>query len=125
MAKETAQHAFEDELFFTLRRQRTMWARVAVGSIGLALISLTCLLVILPLNETKPYVVLVDKTTGEAEKVVQLRPASLEQQDAVVQAELVSYISDRETYDQADNKDRIPDVMARSTGDASNTLKTE
>jgi type IV secretion system protein VirB8 len=115
-------HAFEDELFFTLRQQRNNWAKVAVGSIAAAVLSLGCLVAILPLKETKPFVVMVDKTTGEAEKLVQIRPASLDQQDAVLQAELVSYVVDRETYDTADNASRIPDVLARSSGNAADTL---
>lgn len=116
------QNAFEDEVFFTLRQQRNTWAKIAVGSIGMALLSLGCLVMILPLNETKPFVVMVDKTTGQAEKLVQVRPATLDQQDAVLQAELVSYVVDRETYDPADNSARIPDVMTRSRDNAAETL---
>jgi type IV secretion system protein VirB8 len=85
-------------------------------------LALGCLLAILPLSEVKPFVIMVDKTTGEAEKLVQVRPASLDQQDAVRQAELVSYVVDRETYDPADNKVRIPDVMTRSADNAADTL---
>ncbi|MBX4967723.1 virB8 family protein [Rhizobium binae] len=122
MSSMNIQNAFEDEMFFTLRQQRNTWAKIAVGSIGVALLSLGCLVAILPLNETKPFVVMVDKTTGQAEKLVQVRPASLDQQDAVLQAELVSYVVDRETYDQADNSTRIPDVMMRSKDNAAETL---
>lgn len=122
MTNIDVQHAFEDELFFTLRQQRNNWAKIAVGSVGAALLSLGCLIAILPLNETKPFVVMVDKTTGQAEKVVEVRPASLDQQDAVRQAELVSYVVDRETFDPADNATRIPDVMTRSKENASETL---
>jgi type IV secretion system protein VirB8 len=122
MSKTHVQNAFEEEIFFTLRQQRNNWAKIAVGSIFVALLALGCLIVILPLNETKPFVVMVDKTTGEAEKIVQVRPATLEQQDAVQQAELVSYVVDRETYDPADNAVRIPDVMTRSSSNAAETL---
>lgn len=122
MTSSDIHHAFEDELFFTLRQQRNTWAKIAVGSIGLALLSMGCLVAILPLNETKPFVVMVDKTTGQAEKVVEVRPATLDQQDAVRQAELVSYVTDRETYDPADNAARIPDVMTRSKENAAETL---
>lgn len=122
MTSSDIHHAFEDELFFTLRQQRDTWAKVAVGSIGLALLSIGCLLAILPLNETRPFVVMVDKTTGQAEKIVEVRPATLDQQDAVRQAELVSYVVDRETFDPADNASRIPDVMKRSTANAADTL---
>lgn len=116
------QHAFEDEIFFSLRHQRDNWAKVAVGSVAASVLAMGCLIAILPLNETKPFVIMVDKTTGEAEKLVQVRPASLDQQDAVLQAELVSYVVDRETYDPGDNFARIPDVMARSTGNAAESL---
>lgn len=122
MSDTQVQNAFEDEVFFTLRQQRNNWMKVAVGSIALALLSIGCLIVILPLNETKPFVVMVDKTTGEAEKLAEVRPATLDQQDAVQQAELVSYVVDRETYDPADNALRIPDVMARSSANAAETL---
>lgn len=122
MAIQTIQHAFEDEVFFTLRQQRNNWAKTAIAAICVAVLSLICLIIILPLNETQPFVVMVDRTTGEAEKIVQVRPATLEQQDAVLQAELVSYIVDRETYDPADNKRRIPDVMTRSLDEAATTL---
>ncbi len=122
MTFQSTQHAFEDEVFFTLRQQRNNWARTAIAAICVAVLSLVCLIIILPLNETQPFVVMVDKTTGEAEKIVQVRPATLEQQDAVLQAELVSYVVDRETYDPSDNKTRIPDVMTRSFKDAAETL---
>ncbi|RVL89306.1 type IV secretion system protein [Sinorhizobium meliloti] len=122
MSEQTTQHAFEDELFFGLREQRDNWAKVAVAAAAASVLSLLSLLALLPLKETKPYVVIVDKTTGEAEKIVQIRPASLQQQEAVLQAELVSYVIDRETYDPADNRVRIPDVMARSSGNAVQSL---
>jgi type IV secretion system protein VirB8 len=122
MSEELVQHAFEDELFFKLRQQRDNWAKIAVGSVIATLLSIGTLIVILPLNETKPFVVMVDKTTGEAEKLVQVRPATLDQQDAVLQAELVSYVTDRETFDPADNKSRIPEVMERSKDDAADSL---
>ncbi|WP_085033076.1 virB8 family protein [Ensifer aridi] len=122
MADQAIEHAFEDEVFFSLRKQRNNWATIAVGATAASLLSLVALVIMLPLKQTKPYVVMVDKTTGEAEKIVQVRPTSLQQQEAVLQAELVSYVSDRETYDPADNSTRIPDVMARSSENAAQTL---
>ncbi|WP_314963782.1 type IV secretion system protein [Bradyrhizobium cosmicum] len=121
-SKQSTQQSFEDEMFFSLRAQRNNWAKVAVGSTTASLLALGALIAVLPIKETKPYVVLVDKTTGEAEKIVQVRPATLEQQEAVAQAELASYVIDRETYDTADNKTRISDVMTRSSGNAQETL---
>ncbi len=122
-AEETA-HSFEDEVFFQLRSQRNRWMIVAVLALALAVASMGVVIALLPLKEIKPYVVMVDKTTGAAEKIVQVRPVSLSEQEAVRQASLVSYVSDRETYDTSDNETRIPDVLTRSQEQAKSTLIT-
>lgn len=115
-------HAFEDEVFFQLRTQRNRWMIIAIVSIILAVVSMSAVVGLLPLKEVRPYVVMVDKTTGEAEKIVQVRPVNLAEQEAVRQAELVSYVIDRETYDVSDNESRIPEVLNRSQGQARSSL---
>ena len=125
MAKRTAEqiaYSFEDEVFFQLRAQRNRWMMVAIVALLLAVLAIGTVAVMLPLKETKPFIVMVDRTTGAAEKVVQVRPVSLGEQEAVRQAELVSYVTDRETYDIADNQTRIPDVLTRSKDQARNSL---
>lgn len=95
---------------------------VAILALIMAVVAMGAVVSLLPLKEIRPYVVMVDKTTGEAEKVVQVRPVNLSEQEAVRQAELVSYVTDRETYDVADNETRIPDVLSRSQGQARSSL---
>lgn len=119
---ENTAHSFEDEVFFQLRSQRNRWMIVAIISLAMAVVSMGVVFALLPLKEIKPYVVMVDKTTGAAEKIVQVRPVSLSEQEAVRQANLVSYVSDRETYDVSDNETRIPDVLTRSEGQAKSAL---
>ncbi|WP_298966683.1 type IV secretion system protein [uncultured Roseibium sp.] len=117
--------SFEDEIFFSLQHQRNKWAATAIASMGLSVLCLASVMLLLPLKETRPYVVMVDKTTGEAEKIVEVRPTSLAEEEVVLQAELVSYISDRETYDVMDNATRIPEVLARSSGEAAHQLRSQ
>lgn len=119
---ESIAHSFEDEVFFQLRSQRNRWMIVAILALILAVAAVGAVIALLPLKEIKPYVVMVDRTTGAAEKIVQVRPVSLAEQEAVRQAELVSYVTDRETYDIADNETRIPDVLTRSQEQAKTTL---
>ena len=95
---------------------------VAILALIMAVVAISAVVALLPLKEIKPYVVMVDKTTGEAEKIVQVRPVNLSEQEAVRQAELVAYVTDRETYDVADNETRIPDVLSRSQGQARSSL---
>ena len=115
-------HSFEDEVFFQLRGQRNRWMGVAIVSLVLAVAAIGTLFALLPLKEVRPYLVMVDRTTGEAEKVVQVRAVDLAEREAVRQAELVRYVTDRETYDPADNATRIPEVLARSRDQARRTL---
>ncbi|RWB08524.1 MAG: type IV secretion system protein, partial [Mesorhizobium sp.] len=60
MSEQEIQHAFEDEVFFSLREQRNNCARIAVAATAASLLSLVALIVMLPLKQTKPYVVMVD-----------------------------------------------------------------
>lgn len=116
-------HAFEDEVFFTLQRQRTLFAWLAILCLVIALAAMAAVVMILPLKEIRPYVVMVDRTTGASEQVVQTRPADLSEQEAVRQAELVRYVTDRETYDVTDNAERIPNVLETSEDQAETSLR--
>lgn len=115
--------SFEDEVFFTLRRQRNIFGFVAAGSIAVALVSITSVAIMLPMKEIRPYVVMVDRSTGESEQIVTTRPGSLSDQEAVREAEIVRYVTDRETYDVSDNAERIPLVASISDGQASSSLR--
>ena len=115
-------HSFQDEVFFQLRRQRNRWMATAVVALLLALASVGTLFAVMPLKEVRPYLVMVDRTTGEAEKVVQVAPVDLAEEEAVRQAELVRYVTDRETYDLADNGTRIPEVLSHSRDQARRSL---
>ncbi|TPE47312.1 virB8 family protein [Amaricoccus solimangrovi] len=116
-------HRFEDEVFFGLRRRATLLGWMAGTSIAIAACATGALLLALPLKEVRPYVVMVDRATGESELVVSTLPGDLAERDAVRQAELVRYVTERETYDNADNATRIPEVLAGSEGQAADSLR--
>lgn len=73
MARAEIAHSFQDEIFFGLRRRAAISAWIAGLSLTVALLAVAGLVVMLPLKEVKPYVVMVDRTTGEAETVVETR----------------------------------------------------
>lgn len=123
MSSKNVAQSFEDEVFFNIRNQRNMWARVAIASMILTAMSVSAIFLMLPLKDVRPFVVMVEKTTGQAEKVVEVLPASMSENEAVLQGLLVSYISDRERFDPTDNRLRIPSVMRRSREQAANSLK--
>ena len=105
-----------------LRRERRAYMVAAAGLVvGLA--GLASAMALLPLKEVQAHVVVVDQATGEMDRVVQVEALTLDEEDAVVQALLVSYVDDRETYDLADGDARINAVLDRSAGDAARTLR--
>jgi type IV secretion system protein VirB8 len=116
-------HRFEDEVFFGLQRRAALFGWMAGLSLVVALCAVGAMVLILPLKEIRPYVVMVDRQTGESELVVSTRPADLAETDAVRQAELVRYVTERETYDVADNRERIPQVLAASEAQAAASLR--
>jgi type IV secretion system protein VirB8 len=90
---------------------------------GIGLTAVVALALAVPLKEVRPYVVMVDRATGESEQVVSVRPTSLADQRAVLEAELVRYVTNRETYDPNDNPERIPLVDAMSLNQAQSSLR--
>jgi len=120
---DAAMHGFTDEVLHGVRRSRAIAWWFAGGCLVVAATSVAALAMIAPLKEVRPYVVIVDRATGAAEKVVEVQAVSLSEQDAVRQSELVSYVTDRETYHTVDNATRIPDVLRRSTDQAAESLR--
>jgi type IV secretion system protein VirB8 len=123
MARQETAHRFEDEVFFGLQRRTKLFGWLSVLSLVTCLLSVAAVVMMLPLKEIRPYVVMVDRQTGESELVVSTVPGGLSERDAVRQAELVRYITERETYDVADNRERIPQVLATSEGQAADSLR--
>ncbi len=127
MARKTSEQtaeAFENEVFFSLRRQRNAGWIVGTLGMGIGMVSVVVLAFTVPLKEVRPYVVMVDRATGESEQVVSVRPTSLADERAVLEAELVRYVTNRETYDPSDNPQRIPLVDAMSVGQAQSSLRS-
>ena len=120
---DAAMHGFTDEILYGMRRSRAVAWWFAGGCLVVAAMSVTALAMIAPLKEVRPYVVIVDRATGASEKIVEVGAVSLSEQDAVQQAELVSYVIDRETYHAVDNATRIPDVLRRSGAQAADSLR--
>jgi type IV secretion system protein VirB8 len=101
---------------------RRAWA-VASGAGALSLLLATALVMVLPLKETQVFTVLVDRQTGDAEKVLQVAPTGIEDQEALKQSLLVAYVSDREGYFLPGIQARLESVQRRSTAGAEESLR--
>lgn len=106
-----------DLLLGPQRSERRAWM-VAAGASGIALVLGAVLVAMLPLKSTEVVTVLVDRHTGDMEKIVKVEPTGIEDEEAVKQALLVSYITDREGFLSAGADARMQSVLRRTTGAA-------
>lgn len=84
----------------TLQSRNRAWL-MSFFCMGIAVLSLITLLLLLPLKTFEPYVVTVDRNTGYLEVTKGLYQGNLSQDEAITQANLVKYVSLRESYNSS------------------------
>jgi len=119
----TAKDMFEADLILGPRRRERIAYMVAGVGIVIGLAGFLGAVSILPLKTVETHVVVVDKTNGQLDRVAAVQDMTLDQNDAIIQANLVAYVDQRETYDLADSEQRINAVLGRSEEDAARTLR--
>lgn len=117
------QDAFEADFIFGPRRRERIAYAVAAAGVTVGLTGFVGAVSLFPLKSVETFVVVVDKSTGEMDRVAEVEALTLDESDAIIQASLVAYVDDRETYDLADSEPRINAVLQRSDGDAARTLR--
>ena len=122
MDEETA--IIEEELVYGALRRERLWQRL--GLFGLIFGVLGCLsaaaVAILDVDPP-PVVVPYDPATGFALPEVSVGATTVTENQAIIEAEVFRYVSDREVYNQLDNDLRIRSVLRRSDGAAEVSLR--
>lgn len=119
----SAKDQFEADLILGPRRRERIAYVVAGIGVAVGLAGFLGAVSILPLKTVETHVVVVDKTSGQMDRVAAVQDLTLDESDAVIQANLVTYVDQRETYDLTDSEERINAVLGRSEGDAARTLR--
>ena len=102
----------------TLRRsRRTAWI-VAGIAVGIAAIQAVALVVLVPLKQTMPYTITVDRETGYVQTTRGVNLGTLSETEAVAQSFVVQYVLARETFDAADYRELYRKTLAWSQGTA-------
>lgn len=115
--------AFEVDFIYGPRRRERFAYFVAAAAVLVGLAGIVAGASLFPLKSIETFVVVVDKDTGEMDRVAAVQALTLSESDAIIQASLVAYVDDRETYDLTDGEQRINSVLERSIGDAARTLR--
>lgn len=110
--------SWEGEVFANMRQSRNRAWGVAFFGMAVAVLSLVCLALLLPLKTFAPYVVTVDRQSGYVEVTKGLYAGDLTQDEAVTQSNLVRYISARESYNPAILRENYDFVALLSSGPA-------
>lgn len=118
-----ARDAFEADFIYGPRRRERFAYFVAAAGVIIGLAGFLGAVSLFPLKSIETFVVVVDKETGDMDRVSQVAALTLDESDAIIQANLVSYVDDRETYDLTDGEQRINSVLDRSDDDAARTLR--
>lgn len=106
------------EVHHSLRRKLKLSWMVTAGSLAITGLSVLALVAVLPLKEFQPYVVEVERATGDVRVLNRMLPGDLTQEEAITQANLYQYVLYRETYDQADQEKRFNWLIRNSEGQA-------
>ena len=122
MASE--QEIIEEELVYGALRRERLWQRL--GLIGLIFGILGCLsaaaVAILDVDP-QPVVVPYDPATGFALPEASVGATTVTENQAIIEAEVFRYVTDREVYNQLDNDVRIRSVLRRSDRAAQASLR--
>lgn len=118
-----AGESWDQEVFANMRQSRNRAWAVAFFGMAVALLSLICLALLLPLKTFAPYVVTVDRQTGYIEVTKGLYGGDLTEDEAVTQSNLVRYVSAREAYNPAVLRENYDFVALLSSGEALKELQ--
>ena len=116
---------WEHEIVRKAKRSRALAWFVTTIFGAITLLSLLTLVMLVPLKSFEPYIVEVDKNTGFIEvKTGLTRPASLTEQQAITQANIVRYIRAREGYDPYAITENFGIAALLSADEAARELQT-
>ena len=114
---------FDIDLVLEPRRSaQRAWIVASVATAVSAMLTIA-IVVMMPLKTTEVFTVLVDSQTGAAERIVQVAPTGIQDEEAIKQSLLVAYVNDREGFLMAGIQERLESVQRRSAGSADASLR--
>lgn len=103
----------DDRVAAAARQTRLAWI-VAGAAGGIAAMLAIALVLLVPLKSVQPYVVTVDRQSGTVAIATTLTEGKLTQNEAVIQAQLATYVRARESFDETDLRVQYAQVQRLS-----------
>lgn len=122
MANE--QEIIEEELIYGARRREQLWQKLAFIGLGFGVLGCLGGVAVAILDvDPPPVVVPYDPNTGMALPNAAVEAVSVTQNQAIIEAEVFRYVTQREVYNQLDNDVRVRAILAMSRGNAADSLR--
>lgn len=112
---ESAANDFYEEGYRRIRTSRDRAWIVAAAAAILAALALAALMLLMPLKRVELLPVVVDRATGEARVVNELRQGTISQEESVRKADLAAYVIARESFDRGLMRHYYEAVRGRSS----------
>ena len=109
---------WEDEIISNAIQSKNRAWLLCLFCMTLSILCLLALISVLPLKTFSPYIITVDKHTGYLEVTKGLYESNLSEDEAITQANLVKYITLRESYNPYVLRENYEKVSLMSTGQA-------
>ncbi|SFQ68543.1 type IV secretion system protein VirB8 [Roseivivax halotolerans] len=123
MAKD--QEIIEEELIFGARRREQLWQKLAFVGLGFGVLGCLGAATVAILDvDPPPVVVPYDPNTGMALPNAAVEAVRVTENQAVIEAEVFRYVTQRETYNQLDNDVRVRRILAMSDGAAEESVRS-
>jgi type IV secretion system protein VirB8 len=113
-----------DSLASLQASQKLAW-RVAIGAGALSLILGLALLLMMPLKQTLPFLVTVDRETGYVQATQTANIANTTAADAATKSAVTLYVLARETFDAADYRSSYERTLRWSSGRAETEYRSD
>lgn len=107
----------EEIIAGALTSRKRAWMITAIALV-ISTLSLSALILLLPLKTFAPYVITVDKHTGYVEMTRGLVSGAMSEDEAITESYLVRYVSMREGYNSATLENNYSTVSLMSADDA-------
>lgn len=116
----------EEELVYGALRRERLWQRLGLLGVIFGLVGCLGAVMVAILDvDPPPVVVPYDPETGFALPEVSVGATEVTANQAVIEAEIFRYVTDREVYNQLDNDLRITSVLQRSDGRAEASVRAQ
>ncbi|UWQ77403.1 virB8 family protein [Leisingera sp. M658] len=114
----------EEELIYGARRREQLWQKLAFGGMAFGVIGCLSAAAVAILDvDPAPVVVPYDPETGMALPNASVGAVQVTQNQAIIEAQVYRYVTQRETYNQLDNDLRVRRILESSSGAADASMR--